>query len=339
MWAKGNKGGSRGGWKGAASRRSKGKSKGTFTTHLQREDHVEGKIAGLQNKSADDGRAGSKVLVIGAGCTGSLVAALLQSEAVEQGYEKPRVSVWEWGRGPAGRMTSFWSEEDGEKVVADVGAQVISLRKVECLPGWMKEEVLPAEELAETQERATHWHHFYAPGGLPSLQRASLAEAQLEDLQFNRKVMRLDHADGRWWASFTERGQRGRWPSEDFDLVIFAGTAQDALSLDGLREALAPAQLQAMQGVRYDHRLCLALILKKGSLASKINELCHGKAELVLDGTSPIHLIARQEVKGRMNDKAFAVVLHSTQAFAASNLQRVSWDRKLNSISSELQEV
>ena len=73
-----------------------------------------------------DGADESDILVIGAGCTGALVAALLPLEAQRRGVPKPRVSVWEWGRGPAGRMTSFWSERDGARVVADVGAQAWS---------------------------------------------------------------------------------------------------------------------------------------------------------------------------------------------------------------------
>lgn len=65
----------------------------------------------------------SDVLVVGAGCTGALVAALLPEVARRRGRAAPRVAVWEWGRGPAGRMTSFWSESHGARVVADVGAQ------------------------------------------------------------------------------------------------------------------------------------------------------------------------------------------------------------------------
>lgn len=91
-YGKGGKGGS----KDAMSKGSKG-SKGT----------------------SDD----SDVLVVGAGCTGALVAALLPEVARRRGRAAPRVAVWEWGRGPAGRMTSFWSESHGARVVADVGAQ------------------------------------------------------------------------------------------------------------------------------------------------------------------------------------------------------------------------
>ena len=56
--------------------------------------------------------------------------------------------------------------------------------------------------------------------------------------------------EGRWWASYSERGTPRSAQWQDFELLIFAGTAQDALNLSGLRESLAPQQLQAMRGVR-----------------------------------------------------------------------------------------
>lgn len=302
MYSAGKGYGSKGSSKGGSGK-SKGGSKGP---------------KGSKGSKGSDGADESDILVIGAGCTGALVAALLPLEAQRRGVPKPRVSVWEWGRGPAGRMTSFWSERDGARVVADVDAQVISLQDPSRLPPWMQDEVMVAENLSDTSERRKDWYHFYAVGGLPSLQRASLTQADVMELHFNRRVMNLRY-EGRWWASYSERGTPRSAQWQDFGLLIFAGTAQDALNLSGLRDNLAPQQLQAMRGVRYDHRLALALIFR-AHLASRLEKLCQGRAELVVED-SPIHLIARQDVKGRSHDNAVALVLHSTPAFAASNLQ------------------
>lgn len=277
--------------------------------------------AGGERPGGKGSTAPREILVVGAGCTGALVAALLPSAARQRQRPKPQVAIWEWGRGPAGRMTSFWTEGNGGRVVADVGAQVISLEDPQRLPRWMQEEVMVAENLAQSNERTAEWFHFYAPGGLPSLQRASLAEAQPTELHFNRRVMSLKYSEGRWWASYSEKGRRSprsmQW--QDFQLVIFAGTAADATQVPGISESLAPKQLQSLRQVRYDHRLCLALILK-AELAALVEKFCDGKGEVVLE-KSPIYLIARQDVKGRSNDHAFGLVLHSTPAFAASNLQ------------------
>lgn len=102
---------------------SKGSSKGSGKSKGGSKGRPKG---GSQGSDGADGDEKSDILVIGAGCTGALVAALLPLEAQRRGVPKPRVSVWEWGRGPAGRMTSFWSERDGARVVADVGAQAWS---------------------------------------------------------------------------------------------------------------------------------------------------------------------------------------------------------------------
>eukprot|EP00434_Breviolum_minutum_P042946 symbB.v1.2.038250.t1/scaffold5887.1/size22752/2 len=275
----------------------------------------------LERPGGKGSTASREILVVGAGCTGALVAALLPLAARRRQRPKPQVAIWEWGRGPAGRMTSFWTEGNGGRVVADVGAQVISLEDPQRLPRWMQEEVMVAENLAQNNERNPEWFHFYAPGGLPSLQRASLAEAQPTELHFNRRVMSLKYSEGCWWASYSEKGRRSprsmQW--QDFQLVIFAGTAADATQVPGISESLAPKQLQSLRQVRYDHRLCLALILK-AELAALVEKFCDGKGEVVLE-KSPIYLIARQDVKGRSNDHAFGLVLHSTPAFAASNLQ------------------
>lgn len=75
--------------------------------------------------------------------------------------------------------------------------------------------------------------------------------------------------------------------------------------------------------MRYDHRLCLALILRD-ALRPKISELCTA-SELLCE--EPIHLVARQDVKGSASS-ALAVTLHSITSFAAQNEQRARAQRK-----------
>lgn len=271
-----------------------------------------------------------KVLVVGAGCTGALVSALLRQMAA---HRPMHLSVWEWARGPAGRMTSFWAnfgEDLSQKCLADVGAQVISVRSSERVPPWLKPHIMPANHrgLARTDERVEHWNHFFAPEGLPSLQRRSLEEAQPDELCFNRRVVELvllsdRGVPKRWRASYAgEQGGRRPVGFEDFDLVVFAGTSADALNLKGLQVELTNRQLHLLRNARYDHRLCVALVLKP-ELATAFEELCEGKAEHSFgdDGVGPISLLARQDVKGRVCSSACSIVLHSTVGFAANNLQ------------------
>ena len=165
----------------------------------------------MQAEKEGDSEERPHVLIVGAGCTGALVAAMIPREAARRGRARPRMSVWEWGRGPAGRMTSFWADVDGERVVADVGAQVISLRDPQRLPEWMEPHVMAADGLglAATEERDSSWFHFCTPSGLPALQRASLQEAQPDELNFNRRVVELKRGAGLWQAGFAgERGGR-----------------------------------------------------------------------------------------------------------------------------------
>eukprot|EP00928_Gymnodinium_smaydae_P046135 TRINITY_DN30734_c0_g1_i1.p1 TRINITY_DN30734_c0_g1~~TRINITY_DN30734_c0_g1_i1.p1 ORF type:complete len:454 (+),score=41.67 TRINITY_DN30734_c0_g1_i1:127-1488(+) len=280
--------------------------------------------------SADTVISQPRVLVVGAGCTGALTAALLRRRC----GDKLSISIWEWGRGPAGRMSSFWSMVgNGQKALADMGAQCISLRRVERLPTWLLPLLSPAEPtgLGNTTERRSsgngmNWFHFHAKDGLPALQHASLAEARPEDLRFESRLVELVSVsvNGRpaWRAGYAPKGRKATG-SEHFDLVIFAGTARDAEGLDALRSALSHTQQRAVAGVSYDHRLCLGLILRP-ELGVRLEALCEGKAEMTFDDQSDncLSLVARQEVKGRAcGNLSCVVVLHSTPKFAAQNLQ------------------
>lgn len=77
--------------------------------------------------------------------------------------------------------------------------QVISLEEPQRLPAWMEAEVTLAEHLSDTSERRKDWYHFYAAGGLPGLQRASLAHADLKELHFNRRATGLPTVAAGWW--------------------------------------------------------------------------------------------------------------------------------------------
>lgn len=265
-----------------------------------------------------------RILLVGAGCTGALTAALLRRGALETSSAQKLV-VWEWGRGPAGRMSSFWAEVGGERVLADVGAQVLSLRDAANLPEWIKPLVVDASGsgLATTDERQPGWCHFHAPAGMSSIQRASLDDAQPDELHFNRRLLELMPGTSRRWRAGYSGQRGGRRPAgyDEFDIVVFAGTAADAGNNEGIRNVLAAEQQEALRAVRYDHRICMALVLKE-NIAVPLEKLCDGNAEAVPDD-DVISLIARQDVKGRnhASARACAVTLHGTLPFAKRNEQ------------------
>eukprot|EP00746_Dinoflagellata_sp_MGD_P028824 gnl/MRDRNA2_/MRDRNA2_168151_c0_seq1.p1 gnl/MRDRNA2_/MRDRNA2_168151_c0~~gnl/MRDRNA2_/MRDRNA2_168151_c0_seq1.p1 ORF type:complete len:465 (+),score=106.54 gnl/MRDRNA2_/MRDRNA2_168151_c0_seq1:174-1397(+) len=197
------------------------------------------------------------------------------------------------------------------------------------LPAWLKSHLIPAEPkgLANTAERRNAgWSHFHAPAGLTSLQWASLKEARIDDCRFESRVTEMVSLPGellpRWRVSCGGKAPRSADVAE-FDAVVFAGTATDAINLEGLKNALSVTQQNVLRGAVYDHRIAVSLLLKL-ELCAKIESLCGGKAELALEGsryTGPLGLIARQEAKGRMHKSGCALTLHSTTQFAAQNLQ------------------
>lgn len=102
--------------------------------------------------------------------------------------------------------------------------QVISLQDPSRLPPWMQDEVTVAENLSDTTERRKDWCHFYAVGGLPSLQRASLTQADVMELHFNRRAA--------WWRQMRiskdgvlfGKPQKGSIPFES-DISFEQGTS------------------------------------------------------------------------------------------------------------------
>eukprot|EP00929_Paragymnodinium_shiwhaense_P041167 TRINITY_DN21393_c0_g1_i3.p1 TRINITY_DN21393_c0_g1~~TRINITY_DN21393_c0_g1_i3.p1 ORF type:complete len:545 (-),score=102.56 TRINITY_DN21393_c0_g1_i3:44-1507(-) len=278
----------------------------------------------------DDDASLPRVLLVGAGCTGALTAALLRRETARRRVAH-RMTVWEWGRGPAGRMSSFWTEVGGERVLADVGAQVISLRDPADLPDWISPIVLEAGSsgLARTDERRHDWRHFHVPAGLSSMQRASLEAAQPDELHFNRRLLELGPGSARRWRVGYAGERGGRRPAgyEEFDVVLFAGTAADAGGNEGVRNSLSPTQ----QCLRFHaspgcYRETGAARSRQKppvqDMAASLEWLCGGRAEVVPDDET-ISLVALQGAKGRGHAaaKACAVTLHGTLTFAKQNEQ------------------
>ena len=113
--------------------------------------------------------------------------------------------------------------------------QVISLQDPTRLPAWMQDEVMVAENLSDTTERRKDWYHFYASGGLPSLQRASLTQADVMELHFNRRAawycrVRISRMLFFWANVILKMMQKGSIPFES-DTSFEQGASCSALFL------------------------------------------------------------------------------------------------------------
>ncbi|CAE8614408.1 unnamed protein product [Polarella glacialis] len=268
------------------------------------------------------------VLVVGGGCSGGLAASLLREGFDRRGADGSStmsLHVWEWARGPAGRMSTFWWEdEEGRRHVADLGAQVFSTPDAGEAEQLRQLGAVDATGLAlTTPERPPHWTHLWAPGGMTELLRRRLEVARADDVAFGRRVTGIWLDGGCWHVEARgDSGGNGR-VRKHFDVVVFAGTASDIINIEGFRGAVGSDNAAALDRVRYDHRLAVALMLAP-QLEEKMQTVFGiDNAELDLEKEGAVlGLLSWQDRKHRQHASRTVLVAHSTCRFAASNLQR-----------------
>ncbi|CAK8990387.1 Pentatricopeptide repeat-containing protein At2g31400 [Durusdinium trenchii] len=255
-----------------------------------------------------------RVVVVGAGLTGCLTAALLR-----RSLPQLELQVWERATYPSGRFGAGLAFE-GHWL--DLGAQVLSLIEVDSghpnagadghnlqssdlCSAW--EEVqkmvsqsflhrVPDDMLAATEERMKYtglWAHFWCHQGFGALQRRYLAEARAE-----LRHGRVDAvADGTLVITKRPSGQVLR---EEADLVILAVPAPEVLRVTG--PGRWPAVAAALERIRYDRRSAVGVALDH-ALLLPVADAFAGAAEMSLDlpqyveADDKVHLIAWQNVK------------------------------------------
>lgn len=197
----------------------------------------------------------SRVLIVGAGLTGSLCACLLQREL----QSKVHIVVWDKARGSGGRMSTS-RPPDPSSHSADLGAQYIT-----ATPAYAKShhswysELLSAGLLQPLSARIEGLRHsdgsqnYVTPLGMCSLVKHYLAESGAE-LFFGRHVTGLYRRGASWEV------QKKAGGSETFDAVILTMPVPQILQLEGdVTQLLSVQQRERLEGVVYSSRFAVAL--------------------------------------------------------------------------------
>lgn len=305
-----------------------------------------------------------EVLVIGCGCSGTLFAKRFRDQVRSEAEVWDKIpkskrtlrpnlddnvclTMWDWARGPAGRMSTFHScLGAGPRQVADVGAQVLSVRSCS------DEELLrdcgavDAFGLSPTTcQRPSDATHLWMPGGLTRLLLMQIKDALPDDVAFNRRVLSVMQRNQQWeveaevsspphWLA-KGRFQTGRYQPEHgqtvtkqtFDAVVLAVTAKDALAMQGVKAAVGHKEAEELDKVVYDSRLSVTLMLS-ASLRQHLEVLfANGQSELDFECCLPacshgvLGLLSYQDRKLRLHPNCTVLVAHSTSSFARENLQ------------------
>ncbi|ROL48453.1 Renalase [Anabarilius grahami] len=171
----------------------------------------------------------SRVLIVGAGLTGSICAFLLRKEL----RNKVNIVVWDKSRGAGGRMSTSRSPNNPSCTV-DLGAQYISATKYYArIHSSFYEELLaqdilkpliaPVEGMMSKEEGIVN---YVTPHGVSSIVKHYLKESGAEVL-YDRHVTHIHRKDAGWEVC------RKGGASQQFDIVVLTMPVPQILQLQG----------------------------------------------------------------------------------------------------------
>ncbi|TFJ99555.1 sorting nexin-1 [Platysternon megacephalum] len=171
----------------------------------------------------------ARVLIVGAGPTGSLCAALLRRELPQRPL---RIVLWDKARGAGGRMTTSRSPHN-PRCTADLGAQYITLRPAYAQKhqsfyedllahGVLKPLTAPVEGMVMEEGS----HNFVTPQGISSIVKHYLTESGA-DVFYEHHVTQIYLRGGKWEVC------KKTGSPEQFDIVVLTIPVPQILQLQG----------------------------------------------------------------------------------------------------------
>ncbi|XP_064369621.1 renalase isoform X3 [Dromaius novaehollandiae] len=168
----------------------------------------------------------ARVLVVGAGLTGSVCAALLRAAG------PGRLEVWDKARGAGGRMSTSRGARDAA-CTADLGAQYLTLETGRAGPRRSFYEELLSHGILEPLTAPIEGmlvkegsRNYMAPQGTSSIVKYYLKQSGA-DVFYEHHVTHISLRDGKWEVS------RKMGSPEQFDIVILTMPVPQILQLQG----------------------------------------------------------------------------------------------------------
>ncbi|CAJ1081320.1 renalase isoform X2 [Xyrichtys novacula] len=255
----------------------------------------------------------SRVLIVGAGLTGSLCACLLRREL----QNKVQIVVWDKARGAGGRMTTT-RPPDSSCSSADLGAQYVTATAAyaqshhsfysELLSSGVLQ---PLDSLIEGLRHKEGNKDYMTPLGMGSLVKHFLSESGA-DVFFEHHVTGLFLRGASWEV------QRKAGDSETFDAVVLTMPVPQILQLQGdMGQILSVQQRQQLDGVVYSSRFAMALFFPPGVVFS------FPWAAHYVTGNPVICYISADSRKRNADDPGHgpSLVVHTTVPFGLEHLE------------------
>ncbi|KAM5140734.1 renalase isoform 2-T2 [Mantella aurantiaca] len=203
----------------------------------------------------------SRILIVGAGLTGSLCAFLLRKEVTS----KLQLVVWDKARGAGGRMSTSRCPSD-PKCTVDLGAQYITVT-----PDYAQKHKLfhdelvakgilkPLSALVEGIVMKDGSYNLVTPHGVSSIVKHYISQSGA-DVCYERHVTQINLKDGKWEVSCKSGS------SEAFDVVVLTMPVPQILQLEGdIGGLINENQRQQLETVSYSSRYALGLFYEAGT--------------------------------------------------------------------------
>ncbi|XP_067946811.1 renalase-like [Watersipora subatra] len=204
-----------------------------------------------------------KILIIGAGCTGSALAHIIKKCSSRE----IALTIWEKSAGCGGRMATsrFPADSLGESCSLDIGAQYISnVEKYQQAHADFYEDLKSSSVLTRMTGEvegalpdASPTQHYISSKGLSAIAKHFVAQSGAELCVKTRlDSIRLD-SNGLMATANTGN-------SALFDYVILTIPAPQILALSGIDSLLDSTEKSLLEGVSYSSRFALAVKLPAG---------------------------------------------------------------------------
>nr|XP_046224616.1 renalase isoform X1 [Oncorhynchus gorbuscha] len=201
----------------------------------------------------------SRVLIVGAGLTGSLCACLLRREMPNK-----VIVVWDKSRGAGGRMSTSRSPSDASCIL-DLGAQYITATTYyakmhqnfyeELLAHGVLKPLVSSVE-GEVMKDGGH-KNYVSPTGVSAIVKHFLKQSAGAEVFFDHHVTHIYQKGAIW-----EVCRKGGAP-EQFDSVVLTMPVPQILQLQGdVGSLLEKSQRQQLEAVSYSSRYALGLFYK-----------------------------------------------------------------------------
>ncbi|XP_026869228.2 renalase isoform X1 [Electrophorus electricus] len=264
----------------------------------------------------------SRVLIVGAGLTGSICAYLLHRGL----FSKVRVSVWDKSRDSGGRMATSQNPSNTSCTV-DLGAQYLtatpyyakvhkSFYEELLLHGIIKPLEATIEGLISNEEGSVN---YVTPSGVSSIVKHYLKESGAHVL-FGHHVTHVCCKGSGW-----EVHQKGGSP-EQFDVVVLTMPVPQILQLQGdISSLMEEAERQMLEDVSYSSRYALGLFYKAGVRIS-----VPWAAKYVSDNPC-IRYVAIDDKKRNLEvseECGPSLVVHTTVPFGVQHIEETAEDVK-----------